>query len=128
MAPPNLRNSSPSLPWALFGFRGRITRRTFWLAQLALMSVNSVFVAQVVGGPEARFHNEAVQVFPIVGALTLLSSIAVTVKRLHDFGMTGLFALGVLLPFVNVGVTLWAGIVPSEPGRNSYGSEPDRPD
>ena len=120
-------STQPSLLWALFSLRGRISRRTFWLVQAALISVNSVLFAQLVGASEASFYEMAETVAPFVAVLTLASNLAIAVKRLHDFDTTGLLAAGLLVPLVNIFVTVWVGVVPSDTGPNRFGSAPDSP-
>ena len=125
-APPS-RGPAASIPWLLFGFRGRIGRQSYWLSYFFLIAVNSVLVAQLVGGEQASLYRLANLLAPVAGLVTLFSNIAVTVKRLHDFGMNGLFAIAVLVPFLNIAFTIWAGVVPGNRGPNAYGALPDRP-
>lgn len=97
------------------------------MAYIFLIALNSVLVAQVVGGEHASFHDLAVAVAPVLGLVTLYSNIAVSVKRLHDLDANGLFALALLIPFVNILFTIWVGIPPGTRGPNRYGALVDAP-
>ena len=124
-APP--RPQAVTVAWVLFGFRGRLSRQIYWMGYFLFIAVDSVLVAQIIGGESASFHDLAATAFPVVAFITLVSNIAVAVKRLHDFGTNGLFALALLVPFVNIAFTIWAGLVPGNPGPNRYGAAPDIP-
>ena len=113
--------------WVFFGLRGRVGRQVYWLSFLLLIALNSVMVSQIFGGPDASMSRFAETAFPLVALVTMYANIAGTTKRLHDMGMNGLFSLALLIPLVNIGVTIWAGIVPGNPGPNRYGKTADAP-
>lgn len=120
--------SRPALPWVLFGLSGRIGRSVYWLAYGALMAANAAVVLQVLGGPEqASGFDLAAGIAPGVGLVTLWSNIAVSVKRLHDVGMSGFLALALLVPFVNLAFSIWIGVVPGTAGPNRFGDRADVP-
>ena len=55
---------------------------------------------------------------------TLLPSISVGVRRLHDMGKSGWWSLVLLVPFVGVIIMLIMCAQPGESGSNQYGSDP----
>ena len=50
--------------------------------------------------------------------------LAVTVRRLHDSGRTGWWALIGLVPFIGFVILLIFMVLDSEPGDNAYGPNP----
>jgi uncharacterized membrane protein YhaH (DUF805 family) len=117
----------PLVLWAFLGLKGRISRSIYWLCCAALISVNSALIGQLFGGEEASYHRLATTLAPFVLAVTVLSNLAVAVKRLHDIGYSGFFALALFVPLVNVAFTIWAGILPGTQGPNRFGAAPDTP-
>lgn len=104
-------------------FSGRARRREYWW-----------FVAIYVGlavaivGLEAALAQAAGQplVWPFLAFMlaTLIPSLAVTVRRLHDTGRSGWWVLLNLVPLVGPLVLLAFTAVDSEPGFNRYGPSP----
>lgn len=110
--------------WALFGFDGRISRQTFWLGFGLMTALSAVAMTpyRLAGGlPE-----EPDLYFFLLLGVALWSEVALAVKRLHDRGVSGLFALLLALPFVNFALFVFLGLVPGEPRANRYGPGPDR--
>ena len=55
---------------------------------------------------------------------TIVPSTAVSVRRLHDIGLTGWFVLLHLVPYIGSLVLLCAALVPGHSEANKYGSNP----
>lgn len=135
------------LLWLFFGLSGRISRSVYWLAQVALACVASAVIFQAMSQGAATFYTPALLLQPVVVIGVLYSTIALGWKRLHDFGWSGLYSLLLVAPVVisaimlisgaavlapvasllNLAVTIWFGLPPSEPGANRYGSGTNRP-
>jgi uncharacterized membrane protein YhaH (DUF805 family) len=116
--------------WSKYAtFTGRSRRSEYWFIQLFLVITNLVaavvdlylmewdfdrFIANGGGG--------------IVGlvwiAVTLVPTLAVLVRRLHDTGRTGWWALFILLPIVGAIVLLVITVIDSDAGANAYGPSP----
>ena len=120
------RRRSPLL-WLFFGLTGRISRGVYWLAYSFLIALNSVLIGQLIGGEQASYHAIAQAIAPPMVIATLFTNIAVAVKRLHDFGWSGFFALALLVPIVNFAFTIWVGLLPGTAGPNRFGTTPDVP-
>jgi uncharacterized membrane protein YhaH (DUF805 family) len=127
VASPQAPRRRSSLLWLFFGLKGRISRSVYWLACLFLIALNSVLIGQLVGGEEASYFRLAQALGPFVIIATLYSNFVVAAKRLHDIGYTGLFALAIFIPLVNLAFTIWAGLIPGTAGPNKHGAAPDRP-
>lgn len=128
MAAPS-RNRAPVVPlaWVFLALRGRIGRRVYWMAQFFIIALDSAFLLQMLGGEEASYHELAVAVTPFLLVVTAYSTVAVSVKRLHDFDTTGLFALALVVPLLDMAFRIWAGIVPGTSGPNRFGVLADVP-
>ena len=127
MASPQAPRKRSPLLWLFFGLKGRISRSVYWLACLFLIALNSVLIGQLVGGEQASYYRLAQAVGPFVIIATLYSNFVVAAKRLHDMGYTGLFAVAIFIPLVNLAFTLWAGLVPGTAGLNKHVAAPVRP-
>jgi uncharacterized membrane protein YhaH (DUF805 family) len=97
----------------------------YWLAYASMICVQSAVLSQLIGGEQAGYHQLAAAVGPAILLVTLYSNLAVAVKRLHDVGYSGFLSLALLIPFVNLAFTIWAGILPGAAGPNRYGAVPD---
>ena len=55
---------------------------------------------------------------------TIVPALAVLIRRLHDAGKTGWWALVGFIPFVGAIVLLVFTVTDSSPGENKYGTSP----
>ena len=55
---------------------------------------------------------------------TIVPALAVLIRRLHDTGKTGWWALVGFIPFVGAIVLLVFTVTDSSPGENKYGTSP----
>ena len=144
----------------LFSLYGRIGRAQFWLAFIALTAIStgalffSVYVLER-GSPDMKSIRSVgpalvATLYLFVGLLTYVV-MALSVKRLHDRGLTGWWALVLLVPpffsllsqivddpwhmglsaaggmtsFVAlIWLTVALGILEGQPGANKYGPDP----
>lgn len=133
-------------------FKGRSRRMEFWMFAL-LNSIVWLVLVMMQMGSTAGFAELAADeqnnplaiygvlfsgTFGILLALwalaTIIPSIAVTVRRLHDRDMSGWWYLGViigsLIPLINILVSLGFLILmflPGTPGPNRFGPDPKDP-
>lgn len=120
------RRAAP-LVWVFFALKGRIGRRVYWMAQFFIIALDSAFLLQMLGAEEASYYGLAMAVTPFLLIVTAYSTIAVSVKRLHDFDTTGFFALALVVPLLDMAFRVWAGIVPGTSGPNRFGALADVP-
>src|SRR5262245_53041737 len=90
------------LSWALLSLKGRISRGVYWLCYVFVMCATAVWFGQYVGREHASFFSIAQTIGPFVVLGVLYSNVAVAVKRLHDMGYSGLLAVSLFIPLVNV--------------------------
>ena len=128
-----------------FGFEGRIRRSNYVFGALAamclwsLLCVSLVATVAVANGAHldatstslviddgADWEGSAclLPVFGVLGLVGLWSSLALTVKRWHDVGMTGWFAILTLPPFANFMMFVLLCLLPGTTGPNRFGGDP----
>jgi uncharacterized membrane protein YhaH (DUF805 family) len=145
---------TPTPSWIdyLFSFEGRISRKSFWLSNLALLLVGAL----VMGGLAAVLGKDAIdaqkggashtlEMLYVIAYLPFSwPTFALYLKRLHDFGQGrgGLWPVLILLVLINglsfanydfavtvltgVAVALFVvmGCIKGTPGPNQYGPDP----
>jgi len=133
-------------------FRGRSRRKEYWMFMLFYWIVSFVIMAVMFAGvPWSSIDNPKASVEPVFGVLfiggivlfglwyfaTLIPALAVTVRRLHDRGMSGWWYAGLLIagfiPLVNLLilpgylVLLVFLCLPGEEKTNKWGPSPKDP-
>ncbi|MGR5058653.1 DUF805 domain-containing protein [Vibrio rotiferianus] len=105
-------------------FNGRARRQEYWYFTLVNVLVNLVMgIIDRVIGSVTQMDNFGF--FGVIYALfIMIPSIAVTVRRLHDSGRTGWWALIAFVPVIGILVLLYFLIQDSEEGSNQYGVSP----
>ena len=107
----------------LFSFAGRIQRRTFWLASLAMLGISILLYATLVvllvidllPLPLAYIGVWFVYVF------YLFSQYAISAKRWHDRNKSGWWNLVSLIPLVNLLMIIELGFRKGTDGPNRFG-------
>lgn len=133
-------------------FKGRSRRMEFWMFAL-LNSIVWLVLVMMQMGSTASFAELAADeqsnplaiygvlfsgtfgiLLALWGLVTIIPSIAVTVRRLHDRDMSGWWYLGViigsLIPLINILISLGFLILmflPGTPGPNRFGPDPKDP-
>jgi uncharacterized membrane protein YhaH (DUF805 family) len=106
-------------------FSGRARRSEFWFFNLfnCIGCFVIGFIAGFVSG-YFRVGEKTAELAPLLFILaTLLPSVAVSIRRLHDTGKSGWWFLLSLVPFG--GLILFVFFVQdSQPGSNQYGPNP----
>ena len=124
-APPPAPLDAQTFFWLFFRFDGRISRQVYWLSILFLSAIVGITGPFVID-PETG--EVLIQFGPVQGFVYTMASICsatVTVKRLHDLGMSGFFALGLLFFPVAVILSLWVGVRKGDAGPNRFGWHTD---
>lgn len=111
--------------WALFSLHGRIQRHTFAFGSVLLVAVLWSVIAQIVYAEEESGRQVFWSLLLIIGAaMSLWCLFALGVKRLHDVGRSGVFAVILLVPPLwpvsIIVLAVWQG----EQGDNQYGPPP----
>ncbi|MDH6239657.1 uncharacterized membrane protein YhaH (DUF805 family) [Aurantimicrobium minutum] len=108
--------------------QGRSPRSEYWYWRLFVFIVSLVAVIPVVLVAMMVRQGDVWALFPFLiaaGAIAVflwLLTITVTVRRLHDQGVSGWFFLLFLIPSVGWIIELVFMLQPSQPGSNKYGA------
>lgn len=117
-------------------FTGRSRRREYWmLVVLCLVAIAAAGIAMIVAAGSFRSGEEMASRFTVWAGFALLPLIvpliAVTVRRLHDLGLSGwwvlAFVIGATIPAIDTIVALGQLVVMAIPGRrgaNRFGGDP----
>lgn len=98
-------------------FTGRARRKEYWM--FFLFNVLITLALEVIDGLLGTTFIGA-----LYGLVVLIPSIAVTVRRLHDIGRTGWWALIGLIPVLGFIVLLIFAATDGDRGHNEYGADP----
>ena len=102
-------------------FKGRASVAAYWWWFLFTVIVG--FVAGFIDGLIGAGYAFGT----IVNIALLLPSLSVFIRRLHDTGRTGWWALGIfILSFILIGIFIWIFFMcqKSDEGSNEYGPNP----
>ena len=106
-------------------FAGRSRRSEYWFFVLfscliaVALALAGLYVAGVTAGPPTL----AEYLVDLFSLLIFLPSLAVSVRRLHDVGMSGWWVLLNLVPFGSL-VVMGFSLQDSQSGDNKYGPNP----
>ncbi|WP_196503655.1 DUF805 domain-containing protein [Aestuariivirga litoralis] len=123
--------------YLLTSFSGRVNRKPYWLAAIAVGIVGSVLVWILM----ALFGTMTVSTDPavppmmgfspigwvlaaIVYIALIWASLALAIKRLHDRNRSGWFYLLMLVPLVNIWVAIEILFLKGTAGPNRFGEDP----
>lgn len=102
-------------------FNGRARRKEYWWFQLInLVIVFFIALLDVAAGMGSRSLGLLLLVYSLA---TLVPSLAVSVRRLHDTGRSGWWWLISLVPFGALVLLIFC-VLDSDPGPNEYGPNP----
>lgn len=103
-------------------FKGRSQRKEYWM--FTLFNLLAFFVLSVAGG---MLGDQAELLTGIYSLGVLLPSVAVTVRRLHDIGRSGWWALLMVVPVVGARILVIFALQDSQAEENEYGPNPKAP-
>ena len=123
----NLQTAIRSVFGKYAEFSGRAARSEFWywvlfilLVSIGLSIIDGAFIAPMTG--YEAFAPEAGQPLQLLFNLaTLLPTLAVSVRRLHDTDRSGWWLLLGLIPIIGNLILLWWYIQAGTTGDNEYG-------
>jgi uncharacterized membrane protein YhaH (DUF805 family) len=104
-------------------FGGRARRMEYWMFTLISTIVGAVL--GVLSGVLSLRGSTGMGLLAAIYLLaTIIPSIAVAVRRLHDTGRSGWWMFISLIPFVGFLIVLYFQLQPGEPHANEYGPDP----
>ena len=95
------------------GFEGRASRSEFWY--FTLINFIIVVVLNIIG---------ILTLGSLYALATLLPSIAVSIRRLHDIGKSGWWLLVGFIPVIGIFVLIYFYVQASEVNENRFGPMP----
>ncbi|MDO9417774.1 DUF805 domain-containing protein [Pararhizobium sp.] len=112
----------PTMAWLFFSPSGRLGRKPYalaWLFWLLLVSLPIVVIVryednQAVAGLAVLF-------FFAVGIASTVSSVMLTIKRLHDMGVPGPITICLFIPAICFIALIAFCVWPSQTEPNEYG-------
>jgi uncharacterized membrane protein YhaH (DUF805 family) len=116
--------------WSKFAdFKGRSRRSEYWYVQLFLVVTNlavaGIDLALMDGDVDRFIANGGGGIVGLIWIFaTIVPALAVLIRRLHDAGKTGWWALVGFIPLVGAIVLLVFTVTDSSPGENRYGTSP----
>jgi uncharacterized membrane protein YhaH (DUF805 family) len=110
-------------------WRGRVSRKTYWLCGLVPAIVTSVIGVVLYSSPvTASFRSRLdLPLWPMLIALlvAIYIGLMLSIKRSHDLGYTGFFSLVLLVPLLNLWPLVMFGFFLGSEDENQHGP-PDR--
>jgi uncharacterized membrane protein YhaH (DUF805 family) len=108
-------------------FQGRASRSEYWLFFLLVMlvMVGSSVLIYATGGPDGVFGMLVSLVYLVFILGSLVPSLAVAFRRLHDTNRSAWWLLIGLLPFIGAIVLIVFYCLPGTPGENRFGPSPE---
>lgn len=108
-------------------FSGRSRRKEFWMFHLFYYLI-LIFLYMVIAAITAKSNIPVAEIFFYVFSIgSVIPSIAVTVRRLHDVGQSGWMMFINVIPIVGTIVFLVFMLMDSHTGHNRYGENPKQP-
>jgi uncharacterized membrane protein YhaH (DUF805 family) len=116
------------LSWLFFRTSGRVSRAAYFLGGLLVAIAQAFPLYRFTLVAEGTTESEIWSVLFLIAFLaSLWSNIALAVKRLHDFGKSGLAAGMLFVPVVSFVALFVLCLFPGEPGPNRYGQRTNSP-
>lgn len=103
-------------------FSGRATRSQFWCFTFFqwLIIIACVLIAVFIKGNDEE-PNTIMLAFIMPYFITMVPSIAIAARRLHDSNKSGWMQLLVIIPYIGAFILLVMYLLPSDEGSNRYG-------
>lgn len=118
----------PTLAWLFFGRSGRLGRAPFALGWAFWLMMLSAALTRIVVVPEEDpaflFWSF---VFVGTGLVSTVSSVMLTIKRLHDMNLPAALVICLFVPVLSFLALVAFMTWPGTPGPNGHGRLPDRP-
>ena len=108
-------------------FNGRARREEFWM--FTLINTLIVLVLSILSAVLTGMFDNALLFVPIVLYVlgTLVPTLAVNVRRLHDIDKSGWYFLMSFIPYVGSIIMLVYNVKEGTRGTNQYGVDPKNP-
>ena len=118
----------PSLAWLFFGWSGRVSRVPFALGWAFWLMLLSAALARIIIVPKED-PSFLLWSFAFIGValVSTVSSVLLTVKRLHDMNLPLPLIICLFIPAISFFALFAFMVWPGTNGPNAYGDLPNRP-
>ncbi|MXN50456.1 DUF805 domain-containing protein [Shinella sp. AETb1-6] len=118
----------PRLAWLFFGWSGRLSRAPHALGWAFWLTVLSASFTRVLAVPEDHpSFVPWVLIFLALAVVSTISSLMLSVKRVHDMNLPAPLILCLFVPALSFFALFVFLVWPGTQGPNDYGRLPDRP-
>ncbi|MXN66395.1 DUF805 domain-containing protein [Stappia sp. GBMRC 2046] len=134
MSQPQPYTGRLSVLWLLFNPIGRVSREPYWLGLALIWTLMgiplSIWMRSIdfSGGLEEIRLADFMDSNPLIPILLFVAQwvmLALVIKRLQDRGLTGLLAILIFIPVIELLFVIALGLMPSQDGPNRYGPYPN---
>ena len=104
-------------------FNGRLNRKPYLIRGLTLVAVDIIVVSvlmSVLRIPDPSNH----PIFAVVNLVVMICGLSLTVRRWHDLGKSGFWAITGFIPLINVLAAIYLIFWRGQQGDNQYGPDP----
>ncbi|MFB1003040.1 MAG: DUF805 domain-containing protein [Bacteroidia bacterium] len=108
-------------------FSGRARRKEYWSFQLVVFIISLVLMAIDAFAFGAKMGQGGI-LGSIFSLATIVPSLGLLVRRLHDVGKSGWFFFIILIPIIGAIWLLVLFFTDGEAGSNEYGANPKNPE
>jgi uncharacterized membrane protein YhaH (DUF805 family) len=118
----------PSLTWLFFGWSGRLSRAPFALGWAFWLMLLSASLARIIVVPQED-PSFIFWSFVFVGTaiVSTISSVMLTIKRLHDMNLPVPLIICLFIPAISFFALIAFMVWPGTAGANDYGAVTNRP-
>ncbi|MFZ1680455.1 MAG: DUF805 domain-containing protein [Rhizobiaceae bacterium] len=114
--------------WLFFGLSGRIGRWPFFLGSMFIGVIEALVLYHLAQAPEGSSQQDLLGIlFSAAWLGSLWPMVALSVKRLHDVGQSGILAAATLVPALSIVAFFVLCLWPGNPGANRFGGLPNAP-
>ncbi|WP_085904753.1 DUF805 domain-containing protein [Kiloniella majae] len=123
----NTTKNNFSWKWFFFSGKGRITRKQFWFYYIPyLLLTFCIVILDNRYGYYSDIYKMQV-ITTVFGIVTLYPCFAVTIKRFHDRGKSGLWSIIAFFPFLGwPWIFIDCGLLRGTKGPNDYGPDQEQ--
>ena len=112
-------------------FKGRLNRANFLFANICYWIIGFLVVWVLFAGQRDEWLVNALEPSPsgatyligiiLISIVLTVFHMSILIRRLHDLGLAGWWALMTYVPFINVALPIFLLVMPGDTGDNVYG-------
>ncbi|WP_181259220.1 DUF805 domain-containing protein [Pseudoduganella armeniaca] len=111
-------------PFALHGRIGRVRYLAYSFGAMLALLLVAIVLGALLGAMGAGPAVAAGMMQVLVGTLMVAANLIIARRRLHDMGKPGWWGVLLLVPLLNIVVTLWLALGKGDAGPNAFGAPP----